>query len=112
MKSKNNIKLHLKRGDKVRIIAGKDKGKEGEVLNVDKEKMRATVQGHNMVTKHVKPSASAPEGSIVRAEAGIHVSNLMVVDPKTGEPTRIGRRRDAETGKLKRYSKKTQEFID
>jgi large subunit ribosomal protein L24 len=107
----NNVKLHIKRGDTVRVIAGNSRKSEGEVLKVDKEKLRAIVKGVNLVTKHVKPSAEEPEGGIRKIEAGIHVSNLMVIDPKTGEPTRIGRRR-AENGKLKRYSKKTQEFID
>lgn len=107
----NNIKLHVKRGDRVRVIAGNSRTQEGEVISVDKQKMRAKVQGLNLVTKHVKPTAEKPEGGIQRVEAGIHVSNLMVIDPKSGEPTRIGRRR-AENGKLKRYSKKTQEFID
>jgi len=107
----NNIKLHVKRGDRVRVIAGNSRTQEGEVISIDKQKMRVKVQGVNLVTKHVKPTAEKPEGGIQRVEAGIHVSNLMVIDPKSGEPTRIGRRR-AENGKLKRYSKKTQEFID
>lgn len=110
-KNNNNIKLHVKRGDRVRVIAGNSRSQEGEVISVDKQKMRVKVQGVNLVTKHVKPTAEKPEGGIQRVEAGIHVSNLMVIDPKSGEPTRIGRRR-AENGKLKRYSKKTQEFID
>lgn len=107
----NNVKLHVKRGDKVRVIAGNSRSQEGEVLSVDKQKMRVKVKGVNLVTKHVKPTAEKPEGGIQRVEAGIHVSNLMVIDPTSGEPTRIGRRR-AENGKLKRYSKKTQAFID
>lgn len=69
------------------------------------------MEGLNMVTKHVKPTASSPQGGIEKKEAPIHVSNLMVLDPKTGEPTRIGRRRD-ENGKLVRYSKKSGEVID
>jgi large subunit ribosomal protein L24 len=110
-KKNKNIKLHIKRGDTVKVIAGNSKGEKGEVLKVDKDKLRAVVKGVNLVTKHRKPTAENPEGSLLKVEAGIHVSNLMVVDPSTGEPTRIGRRR-AENGKLKRYSKKTQEFID
>ena len=110
-KSKQNIKLHIKRGDTVKVIAGNHKGSEGEVLKVDRVKLRATVKGVGLVTKHVKPTAEEPEGGIRRVEGSIHVSNLMLVDPATGEPTRTGRRR-AENGKLKRYSKKTQEFID
>lgn len=110
-KTNQNIKLHIKRGDTVKVIAGNHKGSEGEVLKVDREKLRATVKGVNLVTKHVKPTAEEPEGGIRRVEGSIHVSNLMIVDPATGNPTRIGRRR-AENGKLKRYSKKTQDFID
>lgn len=110
-KTNKNIKLHIKRGDTVKVIAGNSKGEKGEVLKVDKDKLRAVVKGVNLVTKHRKPTAENPEGSLLKVEASIHVSNLMVVDPSTGEPTRIGRRR-AENGKLKRYSKKTQEFID
>lgn len=75
------------------------------------KKDRAIVEGVNIVTKHIKPSAQNPEGGVKKMEAGIHVSNLMLIDPKTGEPTRIGRKRD-ENGKLKRYSKKTNQFID
>jgi large subunit ribosomal protein L24 len=111
VEKKNNVKFHIKRGDKVRVISGNHKGKEGNVIEVLKDNNRAVVEGVNLVTKHLKPTASQPEGSLKRVEAGIHISNLMLVDPKTGEPTRIGRRRD-ENGKLKRFSKKTQEFID
>lgn len=107
----NNVKYHVKRGDTVLVIAGDDKGKRGVVLEILKEKNRVVVEGINIVTKHVKPTANEPEGGIRKFPAGVHVSNLKVVDSKTGEPTRIGRRRN-ENGKLKRYSKKTQEFID
>jgi large subunit ribosomal protein L24 len=105
-------KLHIKSGDKVEVIAGNHKGKQGTILKVLNEKHRAIVEGVNLITKHVKPTAENPEGGIVKVEAGIHISNLMVIDPKTGEKTRIGRKLDEKTGKLKRYSKKTQEFID
>lgn len=103
-------KLHIRKGDTVKIIAGNDRGKQGVVLEVVSSKQRAFVEGMNMVTKHTKPSASKPEGGIEKVEAPIHVSNLMVVDPATGEPTRIGRKRN-DKGKLQRYSKKTGEFI-
>lgn len=93
------------------VIAGDDKKKTGKVLEVLRDKQRAIIEGLNMVTKHVKPSAQNPEGGIERMEAPIHISNLMLVDPKTGKPTRTGRK-EAENGKLKRYSKKTQAFID
>lgn len=103
-------KLHIKKGDTVQVIAGNDKGKKGEVLEVIIAKNRAIVEGINMVTKHVKPTTENPEGGIQRTEASVHLSNLSVVDPKSGEPTRIGRKAD-ENGKLRRYSKKSGEFI-
>lgn len=92
------------------VIAGNDKGKKGKVLEVLKDKNRAIIEGVNIMTKHVKPSAKHPEGGIEKTEAPIHISNIMLVDPSTGEPTRIGRKRDAE-GKLQRFSKKTGEVI-
>ena len=104
------IKLHIRKGDTVKIIAGNDKGNTGKVLEIDRKKSRAIVEGANMVTKHNKPSAENPEGGITQTEAGIHISNLMVVDPSNGESTRIGRKENAD-GKLQRFSKKTGEFI-
>jgi large subunit ribosomal protein L24 len=104
-------KFHIKKGDTVVVISGNNKGGRGTVLDVLRAKERAIVEGVNLVTKHVKPSAKNPEGGIEKVEAGIHVSNLAVVDPKSGERTRIGRKA-GENGKLKRYSKKSQEFID
>ena len=107
---KKQTKLHIKSGDTVKVIAGNDKGKTGKVLEIISEKNRALVEGVNIVTKHVKPSAAKPEGGIEKTEAAIHISNLMVVDPSKGEPTRIGRKLN-DNGKLQRYSKKTGEFI-
>lgn len=104
-------KFHIKKGDTVEVISGNHRGKRGTVLEVIRAKERAIVEGVNLVVKHVKPSATNPEGGIQKTEAGIHVSNLMVIDPKSGDKTRVGRKTDKE-GKLKRYSKKTQEFID
>ena len=104
-------KLHIKTGDTVKVLSGDDKGKSGKVLSVNLEKRRAIVEGLNMVTKHVKPTAANPQGGIEKREASIHVSNLMLVDPKTGEATRIGRKL-GENGKLVRYSKKTGEVIN
>ncbi len=92
------------------IIAGDERGKKGKVLAVDPRRQRAIVEGKNMITKHQKPSAQNPNGGIVNTEAPIHISNLMVIDPSSGDPTRIGRKRD-EKGKLQRYSKKTGEVI-
>lgn len=104
-------KMHIKTGDTVKVIAGDDKGKQGKVLSVDIAKRRAVVEGLNIVTKHRKPTANSPQGSISKVEAPIHASNLMLVDPKTGEATRIGRKL-GEKGKLVRYSKKTGEVIN
>lgn len=103
-------KLHIKKGDNVIIIAGEDKGKQGRVLEVDPKKRKALVEGANIVSKHTKPNAENPQGGIVKKEAYIHVSNLMLMDPKSGEPTRVGRK-IGDKGKLVRYSKKTGEEI-
>jgi len=103
-------KLHIKKGDTVQVIAGDDKGKSGKVLEILVLKNRAIVEGINIVTKHQKPSAGKPEGGIKKTEASIHISNLMLVDPASGKPTRVGRKAD-ENGKLQRYSKKTGELI-
>jgi large subunit ribosomal protein L24 len=103
-------KLHIRKGDTVKVIAGDDKGKTGKVLDVVLEKKRAYVEGVNIATKHSKPSAGKPEGGIKKVEASIHVSNLKLVDPATGEAIRTGRKLN-EKNKLQRYSKKTGEFI-
>ena len=103
-------KLHIKKDDTVIVIAGADKGKTGKVLKVLVEENRAIVEGVNMVSKSQKPSAKAPQGGIIKKEAPIHISNLNVIDPKSGKPTRIGRRLN-EQGKLVRYSKKSGEEI-
>ncbi|MBR5249206.1 MAG: 50S ribosomal protein L24 [Bacteroidales bacterium] len=105
-----NKKLHIKKGDLVFVNAGNDKGKTGKVLEVITKKDRAIVEGVNMVSKHTKPNAKNPQGGIVKQEAGIHISNLQVVDPSTGAPTRIGRRLN-DNGKLVRYAKKSGEEI-
>lgn len=103
-------KLHIKKNDTVFVNSGEDKGKTGRVLKVLVKDSRAIVEGINMVSKHTKPSAKNPQGGIVKQEAPIHISNLNVVDPKTGAPTRIGRRKNDE-GKSVRYSKKSGEEI-
>ena len=102
-------KLHIRKGDTVKLIAGNEKGATGKVLRIDHKTNRAFVEGINMVSKHTKPNASNPQGGILKKEASIHISNLMVVDAK-GNPTRIGRKLD-ENNKLVRYSKKTGEEI-
>jgi len=103
-------KLKIRKGDLVKVIAGDSKGSQGKVLEIIKEKNRALVEGTNMVSKHTKPNAATPNGGIVKMEAAIHISNLMLVEPKTGKPTRVGRKRNTE-GKLVRISKKTGEEI-
>jgi large subunit ribosomal protein L24 len=106
-----NKKLHIKKGDIVFVNAGEYKGKQGKVLEVLVSKERAIVEGVNIMTKHTKPNAKSPQGGIVKKEAPIHISNLMLVDPTSGKPTRIGRRKSETTGKLVRYSKKSGEEI-
>lgn len=106
----SKVKFHIRKGDTVKILAGNDKGKTGKVLEVNTSKYRAIVEGANMVTKHIKPSAASPEGGIQETEASIHLSNLMVVDPSSGDAVRTGRKLN-DDGKLQRYSKKSGEFI-
>ncbi len=103
-------KLHIKKGDIVMVIAGENKGQQGRVLEVNAKKMRALVEGVNTISKHTKPNADNPQGGIVKKEAPVHISNLMVIDPKTGEPTRIGRKMGSNN-KIVRYAKKSGEEI-
>lgn len=102
-------KLHIKKGDTVYVLAGDDKGKTGRVLSIKAKENRAIVEGINMVSKSTKPSAKHPQGGIIKMEAPIHLSNLNVVDPKTGKPTRVGFK--IVEGKTVRYSKKSGEEI-
>lgn len=104
------MKLHIKKGDTVQVMAGDNKGKQGKILKVEVEKQRAIVEGVNICKKASKPNAQTPQGGIVEKEAPIHVSNLMVLDPKSGKPTKVGRKADAK-GKLVRYAKKSGEEI-
>lgn len=103
-------KLHIKKGDKVIVLAGDCKGQTGTVTKVFVNEGRAIVEGVNMVSKAQKPSAQNPQGGIVKVEAPIQISNLNVVDPKTGKATRIGRKL-GDNGKLVRYAKKSGEEI-
>ncbi len=103
-------KLHIKKGDSVIVITGESKGQKGRVLEVNRDKERAIVEGVNLVSKHTKPNAKAPQGGIIKKEASIHLSNLMLVDPSSGKPTRIGKRLN-DKSKLVRYSKKSGEEI-
>lgn len=103
------IKLKIKSGDTVRVIAGDHKGTEGKVLKVDRETNKAIVEGVNMVSKHTKPSATNPQGGIVKKEAPIHISNLSLLDPKSSEATRVGF--EERDGKKVRFSKKSKEVL-
>lgn len=103
-------KLHIKKGDIVIVNTGEFKDQQGKVLEVMVKKQRAIVEGVNMVSKHTKPNAQSPQGGIIKKEAPIHVSNLMLIDPSSGDPTRIGRRLN-EKNKLVRFSKKSGEEI-
>lgn len=107
---KANRKFHIKKGDTVRVLTGVSKGEEGRVLSLDPASERAVVEGVNMRSRHQRPSSENPQGGISKQEGHVHISNLMLVDPKTGEPTRVGRTED-ENGKSVRYSKKTGETI-
>ena len=107
-------KLHVKKGDNVTVLAGNDKGKNGRVLMVFPEKERVLVEGINIRTHHEKPSQENQQGGRVHKEAPIHISNVMVVDPSTNEPSRIGRKRIEENGggRWVRYAKTSGEIID
>jgi large subunit ribosomal protein L24 len=103
------IKLKIKTGDTVRVIAGDHKGSEGKVVSVDREKNKAIVEGVNMVSKHTKPSAKSPQGGIVKKEAPIHISNISLIDPKSKKATRVGMK--VEGDKKVRVSKKSNQVL-
>jgi len=103
-------KIKVRKGDLVKVIAGDSKGTQGKIVEVILEKGRAIVEGANMVSKHTKPNAANPNGGIVKQEAAIHISNLMLIDPKSGKPTRVGRKRN-DAGKLVRIAKISGEEI-
>ena len=109
-KKTQTAKLKIRKGDLVKVIAGDSKGSQGKIVEVIVAKGRAVVEGANMVSKHTKPNAANPNGGIVKQEASIHVSNLMLIDPKSGNATRVGRKKNAE-GKLVRVAKKSGEEI-
>lgn len=108
-KVKNTSKLKIRKGDKVLVITGASKGVEGEVKEVLRDASKLIIGGVNLVKKHLKPTESNPTGGIVEVEAPIHISNVMLVDPKSGEATRVGRKLVDQ--KLVRYSVKTGETI-
>ena len=96
-------KLKIKKGDLVKVIAGDSKGTQGKIVEIIIAKNRAIVEGANMVSKHTKPNAAKPNGGIEKQEAAIAISNLMLVDPTSGKPTRVGRRKN-DAGKLVRFA--------
>jgi|EP01137_Pigoraptor_chileana_P020629 large subunit ribosomal protein L24 len=112
MERKNNTqpKLNIRKGDTVKVIAGNSKGKEGKVLSVSVATKKVIVEGLNLVSKHTKPNATNTEGGIIKKEAPIHISNVMLIDPKSGKATRVGRKLD-EAGKLVRVAKNSGEVI-
>ncbi|MCI4667920.1 MAG: 50S ribosomal protein L24 [Bacteroidia bacterium] len=105
-------KFHIKKGDMVRVLAGKDRGKEGRVMVMLPKDNKAIVEGVRIVYKHTKPNQTQPEGGIIETEAPIHLSNLMLIDPSTKEPTRIGRQRNENGKGWVRYSKKSGQILD
>ncbi len=104
------IKHKIKKGDLVLVISGNSRGKQGRIIEILVDSQRAIVEGINMVSRHTKPNASSPNGGIVKKEASIHMSNIKLIDPRSGKPTRVGRKLDAN-GKLVRYAKVTGEVI-
>jgi large subunit ribosomal protein L24 len=104
------MKIHIKKDDTVQVISGESKGKTGKVVAVDRVKYRAIVEGLNIVSKHTKPNAANPQGGIVKKEAPIHISNLLIVDPKSGKGERVGHKKNAE-GKSVRYFKKSGQEV-
>ena len=93
------------------VTTGNSKGVKGKVIKVFSKENKAMVEGANLISKHTKPNAANPQGGIIKQEASIHISNLALIDPKSGEPTKIGRRRDDKTGKIVRFSKNSGEVI-
>lgn len=113
-KYNNRKKLNIKKGDQVLVIAGNDKGERGRVLMVNPKKDRVLVEGINMRIHHDKPSQDNPQGGRLKREASIHISNVMIIDPTSDEPSRVGRKRIEEDGggRWARYAKKSGEIID
>ena len=105
------IKIKIIKNDRVIVTTGNSKGVKGKVIKVFPKENKAMVEGANLISKHTKPNAANPQGGIIKQEAKIHISNLMLIDPKSGEPTKVGRKRDEKTGRLVRVAKKTGEVI-
>ena len=104
-------KIKIKKNDTVIVTTGNSKGVKGKVIKVYPKENRAMVEGANLISKHTKPNAANPQGGIVKQEAKIHISNLVLVDPKSGEATKVGRKVDEKSGKIVRYSKNSGEVI-
>ncbi|MEC7863641.1 MAG: 50S ribosomal protein L24 [Bacteroidota bacterium] len=104
-------KIKIIKNDTVIVTTGNSKGVKGKVIKVFPKENKALVEAVNLISKHTKPNAANPQGGIIKQEAKIHISNLMLIDPKSGEPTKVGRKRDEKTGKLLRVAKKTGEVI-
>tara|TARA_B100001250_G_scaffold155400_1_gene133555 strand:+ start:3943 stop:4266 length:324 start_codon:yes stop_codon:yes gene_type:complete len=104
-------KIKIIKNDMVIVTTGNSKGVKGKVIKVFSKENSAMVEGVNLISKHTKPNAANPQGGIIKQESKIHISNLMLIDPKTGNPTRVGRKRDAKTGKLVRVANRTGEVI-
>lgn len=105
------MKIKIRKNDMVLVTAGNSKGIKGKVIKIFPKEYRAMVEGVNIISKHTKPNAANPQGGIIKQESKIHISNLMLIDPKSGESTKIGRKVDKKPGNLVRYSKKTGEVI-
>ena len=105
------MKIKIKKNDIVMVITGNSKGNKGKVIKIFPNENRAMVEGVNLISKHTKPNAANPQGGIIKQESKIHISNLMLIDPKLGSPTKVGRKINKKSGKLIRYSKKSGEEI-
>jgi large subunit ribosomal protein L24 len=105
------VKIKIKKNDTVIVTTGNSKGVKGKVVKVYPKENRAMVEGANLISKHTKPNAANPQGGIIKQEAKIHISNLMLIDPKSGEATKVGRKVDKKSGKIIRFSKNSGEVI-
>ena len=108
------LKTRLKKNDRVKVIAGNHRGKEGKILKIFRDKMRVIVEGVNIIKRHTRPTQKNPQGGITQKEAPIHISNIMLIDPKSNEPSRIGMQiiaDDSGNKKRMRYGKKSGEII-
>ena len=105
------MKIKIRKNDTVMVTTGNSKGVKGKVIKIFPKENKAMVEGVNLISKHTKPNATNPQGGIIKQEAKIHISNLMLVDPKSGDLVKVGRKRDDKTGKLVRIAKKTGEVI-